>query len=81
MYCNYSGNQPITWIKSVDKKIVYVIQNDARTIISNNGLQLTISNLFLSDQQYYACGYTNNAVLVALNQYFLFIRGILLKLF
>ena len=58
---------------------IFVIQNDGRTIIAQHGQQLNISNLYLADQQYYACGITLNAKLNILNQYFLFVRGNLFR--
>ncbi len=44
-----------SWIKSSDGSQLNSLENDNKTIITNNGQQLTIYNLTLSDQQYYAC--------------------------
>ena len=78
IFCNttaYGSNNNITWLKSLNKVNIYVLQNDSRILIINNGQKVEFTNLSLSDQQYYACGVTINNKLVVVNQYFLYVRG------
>ena len=54
--CNFvSSKKTFSWIVSSDGSQLNSLESDNRTIITNNGQQLTIHNLTLSDQQYYAC--------------------------
>ena len=72
-----STNQQITWIQTLNKTNIYLVQNDSRISFGLNGQQLNFANLLISDDEYYSCGYltTNNRFQI-LSNFYLFIRGI-----
>ena len=58
LMCNSSTigqNESFTWKKSSDSFQLDSVLNDNKTTISDDGQQLTINNLTLSDQLYYGC--------------------------
>ena len=58
LMCNSSSiglNESFTWNKSPDSFQLDSLLNDNKTTISDDGQQLTINNLTLSDQLYYGC--------------------------
>ena len=58
LMCNSSTigqNESFTWKKSSDSFQLDSLLNDNKTTISDDGQQLTINNLTLSDQLYYGC--------------------------
>ena len=78
IFCNtsaYGPNVSVTWLQSVNKSSIFILTSSNRTLITKNGQLVNFTTLFLSDQQYYACGVTINKTLVIVNQYFLFVRG------
>ncbi len=82
--CNISpqySNQTIGWIRSINKSSSFLIQNDSRISFSKNEneYQLNFLNLYLNDQQYYACGLIGDKFIPVL-EYFLFVRGELLQM-
>ncbi len=79
IYCNNSAssaNQAITWIQTLNKTGVFSTTNSSGITFSNNGQQLNFASLFLSDEEYYACGYLNGSSYKIYNFYYLFIRGL-----
>ena len=72
--CNDSSQQ-VTWIQSVDKVNVYLTPNSSRVSFSNNGKQITFTNLYFSDQQYYACGVYTASKFIVINSYYLYVKG------
>ena len=82
--CNNASetNQSITWIKSIDKFHINILEqtDDNKTEISSNSLNLTIKDLSLSDQQYYGCYYSTNE-LEFISVFYLIVRSKILKYF
>jgi hypothetical protein len=79
IYCNNSAssaNQAITWVQTKNKTGFFPTTNSSRITFSNNGQQLNFASLFLSDEEYYACGYLNGSSYKIYNSYYLFIRGL-----
>jgi hypothetical protein len=75
LYCNASSSDSITWIQSSNKTGTYYVQYNSRVSSINNGLQLHFANLFITDEEYYACGVINSSKLVVKNTFNLYIRG------
>lgn len=80
IFCNASSlgsNQQVIWIQSVTKNPnqTYVTANNSRISFSNNGQKISFLNIFLSDQQYYACGVIQSGKLLVINSYYLYVRG------
>jgi len=84
--CNTSGlspNQTITWLQTINETGIYLVQEDSRISILNNGGTLSFSKLFLVDEEYYGCGVLdpNTKKLKLIDSYYLFIRGNFLFVF
>jgi hypothetical protein len=78
IYCNQSTlipNQQITWIQTINKTGIYLVQNSDTVTISNGGQQLNFVQLALSNEEYYSCGYLLLNKFQIANNYFLYIRG------
>jgi len=81
IFCNQSTsilNQQITWIQTINKTGIYLVQNSTSVTISSGGQQLNFAKLALSNEEYYSCGYlVSNTTFQIANNYFLYIRGTL----
>lgn len=78
--CNTSGlspNQTIVWVQTINETGIYLVEEDNRTSILNNGGTLSFSRLLLIDEEYYGCGTFDSSTkkLKLINSYYLFIRG------
>jgi hypothetical protein len=70
-------NQQITWIQTINKTGIYLVQNSTAVTISNGGQQINFAKLALSNEEYYSCGYlVSNTTFKIVNNYFLYIRGL-----
>jgi hypothetical protein len=63
-------------VQTKNKTGVFSTTNSSGITFSNNGQQLNFASLFLSDEEYYACGYLNGSSYTIYNSYYLFIRGL-----
>ena len=82
LFCNASESQQngtLKWIRRFGNRTYYLSVDNIHIQSTNNGQQLDIYNLTLSDAEYYACGILNNTFFTSLSEYSLIINGISLK--
>jgi hypothetical protein len=80
IFCNassFGSNQQVTWIQSINKlpNETFITPSNSRISFSDNGQQINILNVYLSDQQYYACGIIQGSKFVVVNSYYMFVKG------
>lgn len=74
--CNTSDlNQEIKWIQTFNKTKFYYLKESNRYVLSNNSRVLTIQNILLSDEEYYACGYVVDRAFRIVTSYYLYVKG------
>ena len=82
LFCNASESQhngTIKWIRRFGNQTYYLSEDNIHIQYTDNEKQLNIHNLTPFDAEYYACGILNNSLYTSLSDFFLIIRGILLK--
>ena len=82
LFCNSSVSQQngtIKWIRRFGNQTYYLSEDNIHIQYTDNEKQLNIHNLTPFDAEYYACGILNNSLYTSLSDFFLIIRGILLK--
>jgi hypothetical protein len=75
--CNNSSDltQDIKWIQTFNKSTFYYLKESSKYVLSNNSKVLTITNVALNDEEYYACGYLIDKAFKIISTYLLYVRG------
>lgn len=75
--CDTSLNQEIKWIQSFNRTTFYYVKPSSKYQVSTDGTVLTIINVSLNDEEYFACGYKVNKTFKIIKSYLLYVRGTL----
>ena len=70
-------NLVITWVQTLNKKGLFVVEEDTRVRFVNNGYDLSFGYIVPADEEYYVCGvYDAEAgTFQTIKSYYLFVRG------
>ena len=77
---NCSTNNPnltITWVQTLNKAGLYIVNEDSRIHLINNGYDLEFDYIVPADEEYYFCGVINydTGSFQTINKYQVYVRS------
>ena len=70
-------NLSITWVQTLSQAGLYLVANDSRIHIENNGYDLEFQYVVQGDEEYYMCGVLNEetGTVQKIKKYFVYVRS------